>query len=207
MHDRRHRHVPLLGALLGLTPLLATAPLMAAPPVLTVALADGSGAHLRIDSAQGSAQLQSGAGTSVLRVNPTLRDALSRSDTVQAVGRHRVAAAPDNSVLLLVSAPSNPGSPSGYCGAGQEDGLMLLAVRNGALVVQDFVLLQSCVHSIEQAIDMGSDAAAALHPLPAPWLLRFAAMQDDRRVERCVGIKDERLNFQDDCMAATDASP
>lgn len=180
---------------------------MAAPAPITVALSDGSGARLRIDSAHGSAQLLSASGTKTLRLDTTLRDALSRSDTALAVGRHRLTAEPDNSVLLLVSAPSNPTAPMGYCGAGQEDGLLLLAVRNGALVMHDFVLLQSCLHSIAQAVDLGAEPAAALYSLPRPWLVGFAAMHEDRRVQRCVGIGDERLTFQDDCMAAPDASP
>lgn len=180
---------------------------MAAPAPIIVALGDGSGARLRIDSAPGSAQLLSASGARTLRLDTTLRDALSRSDTALAVGRHRLTTEPDNSVLLLVSAPSNPTAPMGYCGAGQEDGLLLLAVRNGALVMHDFVLLQSCLHSIEQAVDLGAGPATALYSLPSPWLAGFAAMHADRRVQRCVGISDERLSFQDDCMAAPNASP
>lgn len=179
----------------------------AAPAPITVPLTDGSDARLRIDSSHGSARLLSASGETDLRVNSTLRDALSRSDTVLVIGRHRLATDPDNSVLLFVSAPSNPAAPMGYCGAGQEDGLLLLAVRNGALVMHDFVVLQSCLHSIEQAVELGADPAAAFHPLPPPWLAGFAAMQGDRRVERCVGIRDERLTFRDDCRAVAAPSP
>jgi hypothetical protein len=184
-----------------------TLPLRAAPAPISVPLADGSGARLRIDSRQGSARLLSASGETELRVNATLRDALSRSDTVLAIGQHRLTAEPDSSVLLFVSAPSHPTAAMGYCGAGQEDGLLLLAVRNGALVMHDFVLLQSCLHSIEQAVDLGAEPAAAFHPVPSPWLVSFAAMHDDKRVQRCVGIRDERLTFQDDCITAPDASP
>lgn len=182
-------------------------PAMAAPAPLTVPLTDGSGNRLRIDSAAGSAQLLSASGTTKLRVDPTLHEALSRSDTAVLLGRHRVAAEPDNSVLLYLSAPSRPAAPMGYCGAGQEDGVLLLAVRNGALIALDFMLLQSCLRSVEQAVDLADNGAAAFHPLPAPWLVSFTAMQDDTVVQRCVGIDAERMTVKDDCTTPATAAP
>lgn len=201
----------LLTRLLGLCTAVAAAgaccPALAAPPPLSLPLADGSGARLRIDGATGSAQLLSAAGTTVLRVNPTLRDALTRSDTLFAVGRHATATEPDTSLVLFISAASRPGMPMGYCGAGQEDGLLLLAVRNGALVQLDLVMLQSCLDSIDMAIDLADGPASAFHPLPAPWLMSFAALQEDTLVQRCVGIDDERLRLEDDCAAASRTTP
>lgn len=181
-------------------------PATAAPAPISVPLADGSGAHLHIDSVHGSAQVLSGSTVIPLRLDATLRDALSRSDTARVLGRHRAAAEADNSVLLFISAPSRPAAPMGYCGAGQEDGLVLLAVRNGALVMLDFMLLQSCLHSVEQAVDL-ADPATAFRPVPAPWLVSFAAMEEDTAVQRCVGISDERMTFQDDCTATPVAAP
>jgi hypothetical protein len=196
----------LLTGLLGVC-IAAAFPALAAPPSLTVTLADGSGARLRIDSTTGSAQLLSAAGTTDLRVNPTLRDALSRSDTVMALGRHAAATDADGSLLLFISAASRPGAPMGYCGAGQEDGLLLLGVRNGALVQLDFMVLQSCLDSIDLAVDLADGPAAAFHPLPAPWLVRFAALREDTLVQRCVGIRGERLVVEDDCGGSASSAP
>jgi hypothetical protein len=181
-------------------------PATAAPAPISVPLTDGSGARLHIDSVHGSAQLLAASAAIPLRMNSTLRDALSRSDTALVLGRHRGAAEPDNSLLLFISAPSRPAAPMGYCGAGQEDGLLLLAVRDGALVALDVMMLQSCLHSIAQAVDL-ADPATAFRPVPAPWLVSFAAMQEDTAVQRCVGIRDERLTVQDDCTAAPRAAP
>ncbi|WP_312710549.1 hypothetical protein [Stenotrophomonas sp.] len=200
----------LFTGLLGLCTAVTAAgacPALAAPPPLHLPLADGTGAYLRIDSAAGSAQLLSAAGSTDLRVNPTLRDALSRSDKVMALGRHAAATEADGSLLLFISAASRPGAPMGYCGAGQEDGLLLLGVREGALVQLDFMLLQSCLDSIDMAIDLADGPVAAFRSLPAPWLVSFAAVEEDRLVQRCVGIRDERLRLEDDCDTAPRTMP
>jgi len=50
--------------------------------------------------------------------------------------------------LLLARIPSNRGNPMGFCGAGREELLVLVAYEQGRIRYLDEFLLQSCLQSI-----------------------------------------------------------
>lgn len=110
--------------------------------------------------------LQQGRRTK-LRLATRLATLLAPADEVFVVGQSASASA------MVVRLPSRPASPQGYCGAGHEDYLLLLAIEAGELVLRDRLRLQSCLDNVALVSDEGDDPRDALIPLQWPYLVRF----------------------------------
>lgn len=67
-----------------------------------------------------------------------------------------------SSLVLIARMPSQKARPTGYCGAGYEDHLLLLSYARQQISLLDDFLLQSCLKSIVLESDHGDDILAAL---------------------------------------------
>lgn len=65
-------------------------------------------------------------------------------------------------LVLLTRTPSKKGNPTGYCGAGYEDILLLLSFDGTNLILQDKFVLQSCLKSIALQSDFPDEVLRSI---------------------------------------------
>lgn len=152
-----------------------------------------------------TATLYTHSGGVAVALDAPLRDLMMQLPTLIPASSTGFLLGTSPATVLYARVPSNPSRSMGYCGAGQEDYLVLLGIRRQQLVLLDRLLVQSCLHSIESADGMGELPQAALTPLPPPWVARFHVGPPGEARPRCVRVEQDAL-VMDDCDQRPDAN-
>lgn len=179
----------MVGLLLAASASASSAPVTLALPGQTqLQLTPGSRA---------TATLHSRTGRAAVALDAPLRTLMMQSSTLIAASTTGFLHGGAPATVLYARVPSNPTRPMGYCGAGQEDYLLLLGIRGQRLVLLDRLLVHSCLQSIESASGMDAPPQAAMTPLPPPWVARFDAGPPGHARARCVRVQQDALVMED----------
>lgn len=138
-------------------------------------------------------------GTRALLIDGLLNDRLRDADEVQGINSNAFFIDHQPAFAAVVRLPSNSGSPQGFCGAGHEDFLVVLSLKDERLFMLDEQLLQSCLQSISLTSDQGDDPADALQPMAFPWIAQIETISASQggSVTRCIRIQGQKLVMQD----------
>ncbi len=141
-------------------------------------------------------------------IEAQLQERLRKADEVQLISSAAFVLAGQPAFVAVVRLPSNPGSPQGFCGAGHEDSLLLISIKNKHLRLQDQYLLQSCLQSISLISDQGDEPRDALIPMTFPWIARVEIITASQvgSVTRCIRVHAQKL-MNADCPESAGVRP
>ncbi|MFC5740443.1 hypothetical protein [Dyella tabacisoli] len=138
-----------------------------------------------------------------LKLDPRISAPIDQSDDFFAVD----AALPkaenseaENSAVIYVRIPSAPNAGGrGYCGAGDEDYMLLVERKERSLRLLDRLLIQSCLKNISLASDQGYDPRHALKTGVSPVIASFDLLLpgDSPVKKKQVILKDNKLLMLD----------
>lgn len=142
-------------------------------------------------------------GTRALFIDDRLKDRLRDADEVQGINSKAFIIDHQPAFAAVVRLPSNSLSPQGFCGAGHEDFLVLVSLKDERLFMLDEQLLQSCLQSLSLTSDQGDDPSDALQPMAFPWIAKVETISASQvgSVTRCIRIQGEKL-VAEDCPAS-----
>ena len=149
-----------------------------AGPVDSFCFADQQCVHIKKTGR--TLKLETWPGKQPLHVDAKARAMLKTAWEWRFVPGTQVQQGGEPLALAEVTLPSNTTRPSGYCGAGSEDYLVLVSLKKNALQVHDSLLVESCIQTLTL---MANNTEKPFKTAPAPWLLSFVRTQVTREEE------------------------
>jgi len=141
-----------------------------------------------------------GAGRPLtLKIDAALQPLLVKADALIPVVDQGAALESGPGTVVIARLSSNPARRTGYCGAGEEDLLLLLAVQDGRVLLRDQLRVRSCLNSIYLHDASGREGAYTFPvALGYPWVLDAwrGAAADERY---CVRVARDRLHVDARC--------
>lgn len=134
-----------------------------------------------------------GAHTPSIHIDKKVSDLLKGAELlipVLATGEVR-----KTRLVFLARAPSNSAHPTGFCGAGYEDSLLLLQEHNGNLKIRDRFLIQSCLKSLVLEPDQEDDPRNSFVLSVAPPGISFRWSGDDALTTRIISVENSSLKM------------
>lgn len=165
-----------------------------ASPVLTLTRAD---ARIVIQSGQRGVTAQGAPGHVPYKVERTLADQLQRAFTAEQlmeIDRDDVR----YYIVLSQEMSRPPAMAQGYCGAGEEHRLLLIASSGHTLRQSDNFLISSCLESFEPLIPDGKDSTtrAALDVDVEHEAIRFRWLDDGPDTQHILSIEHGRFALE-----------
>jgi hypothetical protein len=129
---------------------------------ITFNVDNGSSLTLDVRKPKVAVALHGDSKDTTLKVSKDLRKLLVAADDVVQLNGVVYADAGQRIFFLVARLPSKTNNTMGYCGAGHEDYLLLIELHPTQLVLDDKLLVQSCLTSLDFLSDKGDDVKFAL---------------------------------------------
>lgn len=191
----------LMSRALGVIGALLSPCVWASQVSLELLLPEGARLSLSIGDSQVEARLKNRT-SSRASIDRPLRVLLLQADEVIPLSSVGFQMDSEIGFTLIARLPSRSSNPDGFCGAGHEDYLLLIGVRDKRLSLLDKHLIQSCLKSISLQSDQGDDPRAAIIPLPYPNVAAFETVTavDPVATPQCVQIQQRTLVMGSGCQ-------
>jgi hypothetical protein len=168
-----------------------------AEQTLSFTLANGDVLSLSPAHHSPSASLKRVSSTHPVTIDAKTARSLKSADELIALSPRAFPMKGYEAVLLIARVPSQRSNPSGYCGAGHEDYLMLLALEKQRLKLLDDFLVQSCLESMVLASDQGDDPRNGIEVAPdARVLVKWLSHPKFGESKKTILIQDGKLSIQ-----------
>lgn len=109
----------------------------------------------------------------ITKANRALSKQLMEADEAYILSKNTFPLKNQQAFTAIVRVPSSPKNPEGFCGAGYEDYVLLIGIKENTAQLKDRILVQSCVNSISIVSDNGDDPRNGIVYSKYPGLAEF----------------------------------